>query len=446
MMVASASPSPNRWTPPPGPPPPKNLLDELSRLRDLQRDVLGTFAQRFAIYGDFFYASVRGAEMYSTCHPEIVREVLLTHADSFNKRRLDLEIMGDGLLTSDGEAWRRQRRRIQPGFRHDSILRYGEMITDETEGMLDALHGRGSIDLRSNMMELTLRVVCRALFGQSFAGNSRRIARAIRVLQEGVLEPKILPPWVPTPTRMRRERMTSIVNREVFTIIDNAGSPDSLLAELKTLTDEDGVMSRQQLRDEIVTLFLAGHETTALALTWTLYLVSLHPEVERRIVDELDRVLGSERPSARLAQELEYTERCVKEAMRLYPPVYVIPRVCAKPVQVAGYQVRPGAEVLCWTYFMQRDPRWFHLPDRFDPDRFLEEGDAAAHPEAYLPFGAGMRTCVGRHFAMLEAVLALACILRRFRLELLDGRPLRPLPRITLAPERPVHVVLKSRR
>lgn len=432
---------------PPGPPPAEHLIDELSRLRDLQRDVLGTFAHRFAIYGDFVYVRVRQAEMYSTCHPEIAREILLAHADSCHKRTMDLEILGDGLLTSDGEAWRRQRRRIQPGFRHESIVRYGQMISDEAERMLDGFAGQASVEVRASMMQLTLSVVCRALFGQSFTGNSRRISKAMRILQEAVLEPKLLPPWVPTPRRLRRERMTSIVNREVFAIIDNASSaPDSLLTELKALTDDEGSMSRQQLRDEIVTLFLAGHETTALALTWTLYLVSLHPDVEARIVEELDRVVGSDTPDARHLGALEYTERTIKEAMRLYPPVYVIPRVCVRPVEIAGYPVRPGAEVWCWPYFMQRDPRWFHMPDRFDPDRFLPEGEAARYPHAYLPFGTGMRTCVGRHFAMLEAVLVLACILRRYHLTPLDARPLRPLPRITLSPERPVHVALTPRR
>jgi cytochrome P450 len=245
------------------------------------------------------------------------------------------------------------------------------MISEEAERMFDGLAGK-RIDLKSSMMEFALRVVCRALFGQAFSGNIRRISRAIRTLQEGVLEPKLLPAWMPTPGRLRREQMTSMLNREIYAIIDNTESDKgSLLGHLKTLTDDDGSMSRQQLRDEVVTLFLAGHETTALALTWTLYLLSLHPEAEERVAEELRRVQGTGPPVVGKLAALEYTERCIKEAMRLYPPVFVIPRVCVRPVQIAGFRVEPNAEVWCWTYFMQRDPRWFQLPDRFDPDRFI---------------------------------------------------------------------------
>lgn len=446
MLHIQPAVSSGAGTLPPGPPPPRHLLDELSRLRDLQQDVLGTFAQRFAIYGDVFYANVRGAEMYSTCHPDLAHDVLVTNAACFKKRTLDLEIFGSGLLTSDGEAWRRQRRRIQPGFHHASIARYGDLIAEEAERMLTGFSTRSSVELRAEMLELTLRVVCRALFGQAFEGNRRRLSRALRVLQEAVLEPKVLPSWVPTLGRLRRRRMTSVVDSEVYAIIDSAESaPESLLAQLKAATDEDGSMSRQQLRDEVVTLFLAGHETTALALTWTLYLVSLHPEVDRRLFEEIESVTQSGSVGAHHFQALKYTQQVIRESMRLYPPVYVIPRVCQKRVDLAGYPVQPGAEVWLWTYFIHRDPRWFHLPDRFDPDRFAPDGEAARHPRAYLPFGAGARACVGRHFAMLEAVMVLASILKRYRLAVVDGRPLRCLPRITLMPARPVQVLLQER-
>ncbi len=430
---------------PPGPPPARGLIDELAHFRDLRADVLGTLAQRFATYGDFYYASVIGFDVYSTCDPEIVHDVLVTHAAAFRKRSVDLEVLGDGLLLSEGEHWRRQRRRIQAGFRHESIQRYAGLIEDEIERLLARLEPGSVIDLRAEMLELTLRVVCRALFGQSFAGDARRLARAMHVLQEAVVTPKLSPPWLPTPWRLRHARMRAIIDEEVYAILDGAeAAPGSLLQELRAAVDEQGGMTRQELRDEVVTLFLAGHETTALALTWAFYLVALHPSVDRALADELGRpggaVLGT-----REVERLEQCPRELKESMRLYPTVYVIPRVVQRSVKLGGYWLAPGAEIWLWTYFMQRDPRWFQLPDRFDPDRFLPQGEASRQPHAYIPFGAGTRSCIGKHFAQLEALLVLSSLLARYRLELVDTRPLPLRPRVTLAPGRPVRVRLVSR-
>jgi cytochrome P450 len=430
---------------PPGPPAARGVLDELAHFRDLRADVLGTIGSRFATYGDLYYAPVVGYDVYSACHPDVVHDVLVTHAGSFRKRNIDLEVLGNGLLMSEGDYWRRQRRRIQPGFRHESIQRYAELIGDEIEQLCARLQPGSVLELRSTLLELTLRVVCRALFGQRFAGDARRLARAMHVLQEAVVTPKVLPPWLPTPRRLRHERMRAVVDEEVYAILDNAEStPGSLLGELRAAVDAEGAMTRRELRDEVVTLFLAGHETTALALTWAFYLVAIHPEVDRALGEEL-RGSGSAPPSARQLEALDLCPRVLKESMRLYPPVYVIPRVVERAVKLGGYWLAPGATIWLWTYFMQRDPRWFHLPDRFDPARFLPEGEASRHPRAYVPFGAGTRSCIGKHFANLEALIVLSALLSRYRLELVDTRPLRARPRVTLAPDRPVRVRLMSR-
>lgn len=430
---------------PPGPPPARGFLDELSHFRDLRANVLGTLGQRFATYGDFYYASVVGFDVYSTCDPDITHDVLVTHAARFKKRSIDLELLGNGLLLSEGEHWRRQRRRIQPGFRHESIQRYAALIADEVEQLLARLAPGSVIELRSEMLALTLRVVCRALFGQSFSGDARRLAHAMHVLQEAVVTPKFLPPWLPTPRRLRDERMRAIIDEEVYAILDRAqAAPGSLLHELRGAADEQGGMTRQELRDEVVTLFLAGHETTALALTWAFYLVALHPSVDRALADELCQGGGATR-GARALEALDLCPRVLKEAMRLYPPVYVIPRVVERRVKLGGYWLAPGATIWLWTYFMQRDPRWFRLPDRFDPDRFLPDGEASRQPRAYIPFGAGTRSCIGKHFANLEALMVLSSLLARYRLELVDTRPLPLRPRVTLSPARPVRVRLVSR-
>lgn len=429
---------------PPGPPASRHLLEQLRSLDDLRRDVLGTVGQRFATYGDFYYAEAPDVDMYSTCHPDLIQQVLVTQARSFRKRTTDLELLGNGLLTSDGAEWRRQRRRIQPGFRHESIQRYAQLIASEAESLLGGLREGAVIDIREEMMQLTLRIVCRALFGQHFAGRRERLARAIKILQEQVFLPKLFPQWLPTPSNLLRRHMFREIDREVYPIIDRGGEPGSLLSDLVAMSDEEGAMSRQQLRDEVVTLFLAGHETTALTLTWTLYQLALHPELDAELGDAL--LAGAPDLVQLQPARVPLAERVLLEAMRLYPPAYVIPRVCAEPIELGGYRVMPGAEVWLWVYFMHHDARWFAEPERFRPDRFLPEAEAARRPNTFIPFGAGSRACVGRHFAMLEAVLCLAAVLRRFKLKLVSPRTVRVHPRITLAPARPIQVRLEERR
>ncbi len=429
---------------PPGPPAARHLLESLGSLDDLRRDVLGTVGQRFATYGDLYYAEAPNVDMYSTCHPDLIHQVLVTQARSFRKRTTDLELLGNGLLTSDGELWRRQRRRIQPGFRHESIQRYARLIVEESERTLAQLRDGDVIELRKEMMQLTLRIVCRALFGQHFEGRSERLARAVRVLQEQVFLPKLFPQWLPTPSNLLRRHMFREIDREVFPIIDRGGEPGSLLSDLIAMTDEEGAMSRQQLRDEVVTLFLAGHETTALALTWALYQLGLHPHLQEEL-GEAARGAGADIAQLQPAQ-LPLAERVLLETMRLYPPAYVIPRVAAEPVELGGYQVPPGSEVWMWVYFMHHDARWWEEPERFRPERFAPETEAARRPNTFIPFGAGSRACVGRHFAMLEAFLCLVSLLRRFRFQLVSARTVRLHPRITLSPARPIHVRLSARR
>jgi cytochrome P450 len=429
---------------PPGPPAPRHLWEGLQGLNDLRRDVLGTVGQRFATYGDFYFAEGLDVDVYSTRDPELIYSVLVTQARSFHKRTRDLEVLGNGLLTSDGEPWRRQRRRVQPGFHHDRIQRYAKLMVEETERTLHGMRDGAVVELRQEMMQLTLRIVCRALFGQHFAGRSARLARAMSVLQEQVLLPKLFPPWVPTPTNLLRRHMMAEVDREVYAIIDRGGEPGSLLADLVALTDDDGAMSRQQLRDEVVTLFLAGYETTALALTWALYQIALQPELYALLAQELESL--PEDLAAVTVEQLPLCERVVSETLRLYPPAYTIPRVAAEPVELGGYRIAAGAEIWLWVYFMHRDARWFAEPERFRPDRFLPEAEAARQPNTFIPFGAGSRACVGRHFAMLEAVSCLAALLRRFRPALVSSRTVQLHPRITLAPARPIRVRLHAQR
>lgn len=436
---------------PPGPPSPRHVWEELLYLRDLKRDVLGTIAQRFATYGDVYYGRARGLGSFSAMDPDFMHAVLVSEAASFRRRTIDLEFLGNGVLTSNGEEWRAKRRRLQPGFRHESIQGYATLIGEEVERLLGAERPGSVLELHSSMRDVTLRVVCRALFGQEFAGNPDELGRATRILQEAVLKPKLLPAWAPTPGNLLHWRMRALVDRQVYRILDRGDpAPGSLLATLRARLDgaegkEGGEATRQELRDEVVTLLLAGHETTALALTWALYLVALHPHIDQLLSEEVTRVCAGQAPRAEHVPGLELTQRVLDETVRLYPPVYVIPRVCTRPVRIARYAVEAGDEVWLWVYFMQRDSRWFRLPERFDPGRFAPGAEAFGHPRAYLPFGAGLRSCIGRGFATLEAVLVLASVLQRYRLELTDHRPVFVRPRITLAPARPIRVRLRGR-
>jgi len=426
------------------------VLDELLYLRELRKDVLGTVAQRFAVYGDVYYGKIRGQGIFSAMDPEFIHGVLVSQASSFRRRTIDLEFLGNGVLTSTAEHWRRKCRRLQPGFRHDSVLGYGELIAEETERLLAGLRPGSRLELHATLRDLTLRIVCRALFGQQFSGNAARLGHATRVLQEAVLRPKLLPPWAPTPANLRHRRMMARVDRDVYQILERTESePGSLLAQLRAqlaASGEGGPESREELRDEVVTLLLAGHETTALALTWAFYLLALHPEQDERVAEEIARVSGGARVDARHFSGLQWTQRALKETVRLYPPVYVIARVCTENVDIGGYRINSGDELWLWVYFMHHDARWFHLPERFHPERFLPEAEAALHPHCHIPFGAGSRSCIGQGFATLEAVLVIAQVLQRFRLELVDSRPVFLRPRITLAPARPLRVRLQARR
>ncbi|HTV18234.1 MAG TPA: cytochrome P450 [Polyangiaceae bacterium] len=429
-----------------GPPPSRHALSRVVELWTIRNDVLGAMQRRFDQYGDAHWGEVLGPPSHCFRHPDAIAEVLVTHASKFGKRKRNLELLGDGLLLSEGERWRRQRRLIQPGFRHESILRYGRMIEEETAEMLRDWAPGVVVELRSAMMELTLRVVCRALFGQAFRGDARRLAETVARLQTIAVTPPILPDWAPSPLRSWRERLRRRVDREVYAIIDaGEASAGSLLAELRATRDREGGMTRTELRDEVVTLFLAGHETTALALTWTFHLLSRHPEVDAAVFAELGpRAPGRGVPTEAM-EALELVRCVLKESMRLYPPAYVLPRRCLEPVTIAGRPIAAGEEAWLWIYHMHHDPRWHHQPERFDPGRFAADGEHARHPRAYAPFGAGSRSCIGRHFADLEMALVVANVLARYRLEPLDDEPIGLRPRVTLAPSRPVRVRLRPR-
>ncbi|MCB9650448.1 MAG: cytochrome P450 [Deltaproteobacteria bacterium] len=414
---------------------------------EISQGLLVHVRKRFERFGDIYFLANR-TPVYVTRHPDHVHEVLVTRASSFKKRAQDLDtFLGQGLLTSDGELWRKQRRLIQPAFSHANLVRYAEVMVDLTQQTLAGWRHGEQRDLNREMMELTLAVVCKAVLDyDARRGANDVVAHAMSVLQ-GTAGLDVLPRWLPNPIHARKKKAADAMDEVIYAIIDerkeNPG--DDLVSQLLAGTDGEG-MERQQLRDELVTLFLAGHETTALALTWAFFLLAQSPGEEAVLHQELDEVLGDRPPTFADLEHLTLPGLIVQESMRMFPPLYFLPRVAKEDTEVGGYPLAAGSEVLLWIYFMHHDERWFPKPGEFRPQRFLPNSDMLRHRHAYAPFGAGPRACLGKNFALIEAQLLLAAIAQRFRVRLVPGQDVKLNPRVTLGPRAPIQMILEARR
>jgi cytochrome P450 len=390
-------------------------------------------------------------------HPTLVEEVLVTKHRSFIKTPLlrnGRRLLGHGLLTSEGDLWRRQRRLMQPAFQRQRLLGYGATMVGAAERLLATWQDGQRRDVHADMMGLTLDIALRTLFGAELGDEGARVGGLVeaalrRFSQRLESLSSLVPDTWPIPGNLRFLRSAAELDRVVLAIIARrqASPPrDDLLQILLDARDERGApMSRRQLKDEVMTLFLAGHETTATALSWTWYLLGKHPDVEQELHATLDRVLAGRLPMVDDLHALGYVERVVTEAMRLLPPVWAIGRQAIEPVQVGGYDLSKGTLVSMSQWVMHRDPRWFDQPDRFWPDRWLDSQSRKPPRFAYLPFGGGPRQCIGNSFALLEATLLLATLARRYRLELVPDHPIGLWPSATLRPRHGIAVTLQQR-
>lgn len=410
----------------------------------LLRDPLGLLERAGRVaggIGQFVYW--RGRRVVVN-RPEAIEQVLVVQHERFIKGELlqlaARRLLGQGLLTSEGELWRRQRRLIQPAFQRTRVGTYAPAMVAAAE-RLAAQWQEGQVrDVAAEMMQLALSVALQALFGVEWDGDARRIGQALGAIMRRDLRrirsPVRLPVWVPTPANRRAEAAYRFLNHTVVSIIEHkrrSGLGEDLLSQLLAAAAEDGSpMTPQQLRDETITLLLAGHETTALALAWTWYLLAQHPAVEQRLHEELDRVLGQASPTAADVERLPYLQAVVQEALRLFPPAYAIGRASLTEVDVGGHRFPPGTVFLLSPWVTQRDARYFAQPLAFQPERWL--GGGRPHPLTFFPFGAGPRRCIGEWFARMECVLVIAVLARRFRLRLLDGQRVEPEPLVTLRP------------
>jgi len=411
----------------------RSILRTLWSTRRLLQDPIGFVGSRFDQYGDVYHVDEGGgSHLYIARDPDFIREVLVTNTASFRKGggandRLR-PILGNGLVTSDGEIWKRQRKLMQPAFHRKTIATYAQHITDHAN-RIDWSDGQTS-DIDHEMMALTLKIVCKTLFDHDVHDETDEVAAAMEALRMGV-QPEFLPGWVPTPRRRRLKAAKVGLDALIDKLVETRKREGLRGDLLSLLLDVEGGMSHQQLRDELVTLFLAGHETTSHALTWTWHLLSKHPEVESQLHEELDRVLGGRTPTVADLAELKWTDRVINESMRVFPPVYAVARVASQPVDIAGWHLEEGAQVVCWIYHCHHNANVFEEPEVFRPERF----DNPAFPKhAYLPFGSGARMCIGAGFAALELRLLLASLAQRYRLERVDDRPVVLHPRVTLSP------------
>jgi cytochrome P450 len=416
----------------------------LRNLARFARDQLGMLRDVAQTYGDVACVELLGQRYYLVSHPDDIEAVLVKHARVMLRDRHSVVLeraLGKGLLTSDGERWRHQRRLMAQAFVPRRIQSYGAAMARVTDAGLRRWRDGAEVNVHQEMSRLTMEVVADVLFGSGLAAQDVALVRdSMETVNEFFANSPeavvLLPAWVPTPRNRRMNAAVASLDALISQIIARrrAGEPrDDLLGTLLAAQDDDGArMSDGQLRDEAMTLFLAGHETTALALAHTLYLLGTHPEVAERLRAELDAVLGDRLPTADDARALPFTERVLKESLRLYPPAWTTGREAAEEVEVGGYRIPKGAQILASPWVVQRDARWFPDPERFDPDRWEGARGKETPRFAYFPFGGGPRVCIGSHFAMLEATLMLALIARRWRVELLPGQTLTFKPSVTL--------------
>ncbi len=435
---------------PPGRPITGNLnefiTDRLTYLRELART-----------YGDVVRMTMLGRDLVLLVHPDAIEEVLVTKKRHFIKARATRAtgaLMGNGLLISEGDFWRRQRRLAQPAFHRERIARYSHLMTGYGEQMLEHWQPGATLDVHDEMVKVTLAIAAKAFFNADVEGAASDVGRALETAlhhfnwwgKSGFM----IPLWVPFRANRElaaaRRRMDALVYGIIADRRRTGDDPGDLLSMLLNARDDDGSgMSDVQLRDEVMTLLMAGHETTANAMTWTFMLLAQHPDIDARLAEELRTVLGGRTPALDDIARLPYTDMVIKESMRLYPPAWVLGYEATETVTIGGYPLAKGTGVLMSQWVTQRDARWFASPDEFRPERWADPAMKKLPTYAYFPFGGGERMCIGKPFALMEAVLLLATIAGRYRLTLLPGQDLVPEPSITIRPKSGLHMQLHAR-
>ncbi len=417
------------------------------------------FLTKMASLGDVSYMRLFGMPAYFLNHPDLARDLLITNNSKFIKGpalRRSHRLLGTGLLTSEGDFHLRQRRMIQPAFHRDRIAAYAETMVEESCRIRQEWRDGYVLDLDREMMRLTLRIVGKTLFSVDVDEEAEEVGRAMTDLLEA-FNFMLLPfseylEMLPLPPATRCKRAIDTLDKIIYGIIEDRRMEPSdegdLLSMLLLARDEDdgGVMTDKQVRDEAITLFVAGHETTANALTFTFYLLSQNPEAEKRLQEEIESVLKGKRPSFEDLGRLRFAEAVLAESMRLFPPAWAIGRTSAEDLEISGYTVPKGALVLISPYVMHRDTRFWEDADKFRPERWEKRSvKEATRDFNYLPFSRGVRSCIGEGFAWTEGILALAAIAQKWSFRLADGQKIGLNPVITLRPKYGMKMIAKRR-
>jgi len=419
---------------------------------------LDFFTNLARTYGDVSSYRMAGEQLFLVNDPRLVRDILVTHNRNFTKSRgleRSKRLLGQGLLTSEGAMHLRQRRLMQPAFHRDRISGFGDLMVGYADRMRNSWTDGATLDVSREMNRLTLSIVGKTLFDVDVDQQAAAVGEALTAVMESfwmmMLPFSELLERLPVPklrrARMARARLDAIIYGMIADRRASGRDHGDLLSMLLTAQDEDegGGMTDQQVRDEAMTIFLAGHETTANALMWMWYLLSSAPDVEAKLHAEVDRVLQGRLPGLGDLASLQYVERVVTEAMRLYPPAWIIGRRAIDDYQLGDY-VAPARSILVMSpYLMQRDPRFYTDPGRFDPDRWTPEFRAALPKFAYFPFGGGPRQCIGESFAWMELILLTATISQQWRLRLVPGHPVVPQPLITLRAKHGMRMTVNKR-
>jgi cytochrome P450 len=413
-------------------------------------------------YGDLAYFRMGPLRAYLVNNPQLIRDVLVTKHKNFRRPPLVAgplrAIDGNGLVLSEGDFWRRQRRLVTPAFATKRFDGYGRVTVDYTLRMLERWRAGTSFDVAEAMTRLTLEIIAKTLFDVEVEGEAARLGEAVRVVSRTFVEeagyPLHLPDWLPVASKRRKRQAIRTLDELVWRVIRErrAAGDDrgDLLSMLLLAVDSEGDgagMTDLQARDEAMTLFNAGHDSTAAALSWIWYLVARHPAVEARLVEEVDTVLGGRVPEYADVARLPYAEMVVQETLRLYPPTWMLfPREVVAPVELGGYAIAKRSWLYIFPWVTQRDGRFFENPEAFDPERFAPDRVEKIPQYAYVPFGGGPRVCIGSSFATMEMVLIMATVLQKFRLRLAaDQGAVEPEPLISLRPKGGLRVSVNPR-
>jgi cytochrome P450 len=438
------------------PPGPKGSF-LLGSLRDFSHRRLDFFLDVARTHGDLASYRFGPRRIFQLGHPDLIEQVLVTDARHYVKHfgaRVYTPVLGNGLVTSEGDFWLRQRRLSQPAFLKARVLSYAPVMAELTDRMLDTWQPGELRDVNFEFSSLTSAIALKTLFGLDDPGDREAFTTHLRaafiLLGERLRSVVKLPLWFPTPRNVGIRRAIAHLDRVVngFVVRGKARKEpgNDLLSRLIAARDEDGsAMTDRQLRDEAMTLYLAGHETTALTLSWSWYLLAKHPKAEEKLVAEWRAVLGGRAPTPDDLPHLPYTDAVITEAMRVYPPVYLIGREATTDLELGGYRVRKGTTIFMPQWVSHRDPRYFPDPEAFRPERWLD-GLAKRLPKyAYYPFGGGPRVCIGNTFALMEAAILLAAVGQKYRFTLQPGAVIDVNPQITLLPLDGIPAVLERR-